>query len=177
MKLQCTGSSSIAEPSNYAFPVSCCFQSVSLIECRTNYKWNFLVSVDLHRLGPTDQTGLNSRPDRGAPSPWEAGGPPSRSTHKRKRWGSGARSLRFAVLLPHQRNPSRSEGCAEAAGSPLRHRPRAAASAPRRRRPLHRLCTARPCPSAVSIDERGRTVETVRYSSWSSSSPTRSTTT
>ena len=77
---------------------------------------------------------FHSRPDRGA-QPLESWWPPSRSTHKKKRWEPGAISLRFAILLPHQRNPSRSEGCAEAAGSPLRHRPRAAASAPRRRRP------------------------------------------
>ena len=44
----------------------------------------------------------------------------------------------------------------------------------------HRHCNfniARRCLCAASIDERGRTMETARYFSWLSSSPTRSTTT
>ena len=98
-------------------------------------------------IGPQRAGGLRShrRPDRGRPSPYMAGGPPSHCVYK-QRWGPAAHTTRFTVCRRHptDTNPSRSRGCAVAAGRSHRRR-RHVVTARRRARPRPKpVATRRP---------------------------------
>jgi len=114
------------------------------------------VSVDLHRLGPTDQTGFDSRPDRGRPARGRLVGPRRAAHIKRRGGGSVAQCPKFVALYPPTETLA-DQGCAEAAGSstssPLspgghgtaRRHPCASRCWPRRRH-----CYISPCAATSS---------------------------